>query len=257
MDYKKMIAMAGALACVSAFAVESANVVGYNNTAAGENLNWYAPVFRSLGENTTDIQDINLNDGGTGSVGMGDSMQIVGPLGNAIGGYSYWVKDMDMTGTVSTPYFWADDSFNPVSVSFDSGEGIAIDNANALTFDIVSSGEVSTNNVTFAAQSNLNWCGNPFPSAIDISAIQLDDDGSGVVGMGDSMQIVGPMGNAIGGYSYWVKDMDMTGTVTAPYFWADDSFNPVSVTLEPGQGFAIDNANGLEFNITITCPYTL
>ena len=225
------------------------------NKAAGDNLNWYTPMFYSIGENTTDIQDINLNDDGAGSVGMGDTMQIVGPMGNPVGGYAYWIKDLDMTGTVTTPYFWADDELNPVSVSFDGGEGVAIDNANSLTFSIVNSGEIPSGEVSFPAQENLNWTGNPFPVAIDISAIQLDDNDAGTVGMGDTMQIVGPMGNPIGGYAYWIKDLDMTGTVTTPYFWADDELNPVSVTIQPGEGFAIDNANGLTYNIKIACPY--
>ena len=181
------------------------HVVGYNNTTAGANLNWYTPVFRTIGYNTTDIQDINLNDGGAGTVGMGDMMQIVGPMGNAIGGYSYWLQAMDMTGTVTTHFFWADDMFNPVTVSFDEGDGIAIDNANALTFDISNAGQVATNDVSFAAQANLNWSGNPFPATIDISAIQLDDKGAGTVGMGDMMQIVGPMGNAMGGIRIGLK----------------------------------------------------
>jgi hypothetical protein len=38
-------------------------------------------------------------------------------------------------------------------------------------------------------------------------------------------------------------------------FWADDSLAPVDVTLQPGAGFAIDNMNGLEFDIEIACPY--
>ena len=110
--------------------------MGYNNTTAGANLNWYTPVFRTIGYNTTDIQDINLNDGGAGTVGMGETMQIVGPMGNAIGGYAYWIQAMDMTGTVTAPYFWADDMFNPVTLSIQPGSGFAIDNANGLTFDI-------------------------------------------------------------------------------------------------------------------------
>ena len=231
------------------------NIVGYNNTTAGANLNWYTPVFRTIGENTTDINDINLNDDNAGTVGMGDSMQIVGPMGNSIGGYFYWIKDMDMSGTVTTPYFWADDSFSPVNVSFDGGDGIAIDNPNELTFSIVNAGEIPSGEVSFDAEENLNWTGNPFPAPIDISAVQLDDDGAGTVGMGDSMQIVGPMGNSIGGYFYWIKDMDMSGTVTTPYFWADDSFSPVTATIEPGSGFAIDNPNGLTFKVKIASPY--
>jgi len=214
-------------------------------------LNWYAPCFRTLGYNTTDINDIQLNDGGAGTVGWGDSMQIVGPLGSASEFYSYYDKSMNPAGE-DAGNFWGDENLDPVVVSFDEGDGLAIDNANALTFDIVGSGEVSTNQVSFAARENLNWSGNPFPMPISINSIQLDDGGAGTVGWGDSMQIVGPLGSASEFYSYYDKSMNPAGE-DAGNFWGDENLDPVDVTLAPGAGFAIDNANGLTFNITIDC----
>jgi len=250
---KLMIAAVASMAAVGAFAIESANVVGYNNTAARADLNWYAPVFRSIGYNTTDIQDIDLSDGGAGMVGWGDSMQIVGPLGNASENYAYWDPSMDPAGVATTCY-WGDDACNAVAISFDEGDGIAIDNANALTFDIVNAGQVATNDVSFAARADLNWSGNPFPVVIDIQAISLDDGGTGMVGWGDSMQIVGPLGNASENYAYWDPSMDPAGAATTCY-WGNDVCEPVTRAFEPGEGFAVDNANGLDFNIKIACPY--
>ena len=250
---KLMIAAAASIAAVGAFAVESANVVGYNNTAARANLNWYTPCFRSIGVNTIDINDIQLNDGEIGAVGYGDSMQIVGPLGNPSEAYLFWQAFMDPTATATTPY-WGDAEGNPVNVTFDEGDGIAIDNAAEMTFNIVGSGQVSTNAVRFAARSNLNWTGNPFPVAININAIQLDDGEIGAVGYGDSMQIVGPLGNPSEAYLFWQPFMDPTATATTPY-WGDAEGNPVDVTLDPGAGFAIDNAAEMTFDIIISYPY--
>ena len=233
--------------------MESANIVGYNNTEARANLNWYAPMFLTAGANTTDINAIQLDDDGMGMVGWGDSMQIVGPLGNAETTYAYWDKSMNPNGE-EAGNFWADDSLMPVAVSFDSGDGIAIDNGNGLEFKIRTAGEVPAANVSIPARANLNWCGNPFPAAININAVQLNDGGMGMVGWGDSMQIVGPLGNASTTYAYWDKSMNPNGE-EAGNFWADDTLMPVDVTFQPGEGFAIDNANGLEFNIEIACPY--
>ena len=248
-----MLAISALCAAVAfqAKAIESANIVGYNNTAARANFNWYAPCFRSLGCNTTDINDIQLDDSGAGVVGWGDSMQIVGPLGNASEAYSYWDPVMDPNGEATTRY-WGNDACEPVDVSFDEGEGLAIDNANGYEFDIVGAGQVSTNHVSFPAHENFNWSGNPFPVLISINAIQLDDDGAGIVGWGDSMQIVGPLGNASEAYSYWDPTMDPNGEATTRY-WGNDACEPVDVSLAPGAGFAIDNANGNQFNITIDC----
>ena len=233
--------------------VESANVVGYTTKAAGANLNWYAPQFFTVGANTTDINDIKLDDGGTGTVGWGDSMQIVGPLGNATEVYSYWDASMDQTGS-ATACYWGDAEGRPVSVSFDAGEGIALDNGSELEYSIVNSGDVSRDEVCFDARANLNWSGNPFPAAINLNAVTLDDGGANTVGWGDSLQVVGPLGNATEVYSYWDASMDPTLTATT-YYWGDAEGKPVDVTLDPGAGFAIDNGSELTFKIRIACPY--
>ena len=248
---KLMIAASAALCATVGFSLESANVVGYNNTAARANLNWYAPCFRSIGVNTTDINDIQLNDDGAGLVGWGDSMQIVGPLGSASEMYAYWDKAMNPAGE-DAGNFWGDVEGVPVTVSFDEGDGLAIDNMNALTFNIVGAGDVSTNDVVFAARANLNWSGNPFPTSININSIQLDDNGAGLVGWGDSMQIVGPLGSASEMYAYWDKAMNPAGE-DAGNFWGDVEGVPVNVSLAPGAGFAIDNMNALSFNVVIKC----
>ena len=231
----------------------SSDVVGYNNTAARANLNWYAPCFRSIGVNTTDINDIKLDDGGAGNVGWGDNMQIVGPLGNATTIYCYWDPSMDMSETPKTTYYGGDDAGTPVEVSLDEGDGVAIDNGGELEYNILGAGEVSTNEVSFAANANLNWSGNPFPMSIDINSVKLDDGGAGNVGWGDNMQIVGPLGNATTIYCYWDPSMDMSETPKTTYYWGDDAGTPVEVQLDPGAGFAIDNGGELEYTIKIEC----
>ena len=239
------------------------NGVGYTGKDSREGCNWYAPHFFDVGKTTTDINSINLNDGlphGEGTVGWGDVMQIVGPGGNSETVYFYWDKSMDMSGTVTTDFFWADDTGFPVAVSFDGGDGICIDNMNGLSFQITNAGEVNAEKVSFPAREGNNFTGNPFAAEIDINAVNLDDGlphGEGTVGWGDVMQIVGPGGNSETVYFYWDKSMDMSGTVTTDFFWADDTGFPVDVKLAPGAGICIDNMNGLTFDITIDCPYSL
>lgn len=253
-EMKKLMFAATAAVCAAVtFGLESANIVGYNNTAAREGLNWYAPQFLTVGANTIDINSIKLDDAGAMTVGWGDVMQVVGPLGNAETEYFYWDPSVDPNGTATT-YYWGDDSGNAVAVSFDSGDGIGIDNMNGLEFAIQNAGQVPSEKVTLAAREGLNWSGNPFPAPLNLNAIVLNDDGAMSVGWGDVMQIVGPLGNADTEYFYWDPSVDPNGTATA-YYWGDDSGNAVNVTLEPGAGFAIDNMNGLTFDIEIACPY--
>ena len=69
-----------------------------------------------------------------------------------------------------------------------------------------------------------------------------------MVGWGDSMQIVGSLGNASAVYFYWDKSMNPAGE-DAGNFWGDENTEPAGITLAPGAGFAIDNPNGFTFNL--------
>ena len=231
------------------------NLVGYFGKNAAENLNWYTPQFTSIGKTTTDINAIQLDDGGTGMVGWGDVMQIADPFGSPAAVYMYYDKSMNPAGEAAGN-FWGDDQMNPVDVSFDKAAGFAFDNANAIEFKIVDAGEVISEKVQFSAQSNLNWFGNPFPVAININAIQLDDGEAGMIGWGDVLQVADPFGSPAAVYMYYDKSMNPAGEA-AGNFWGDDQMNPVNVMFQPGEAFAIDNANEMAFDIIINCPYSL
>ena len=252
---KLMFAVAAMAAGIAVADITSSNIVGYSNKAAEGNLNFYAPQFVTVGCNTIDIQDIELKDT-EGMVGYGDSMQIIGPLGNATKSYSYWAGYMDPTMTVTKDFYWANDDLTPVVSSIDRAAGIAIDNASLIDFNLSNAGEVIAEDVTVPAEANLNWLGNPFSANISIQDIELKDT-EGMVGYGDSLQIVGPLGNASESFSYWGGYMDPTSTVTKDFYWANDDLTPVEKTLKPGDGFAIDNASELVFDIVIKCPYSL
>ena len=252
---KLMCAAAALIAGVAVADVTSANIVGYAKKAATSNLNFYAPQFVTIGYNTIDIQDIELKDD-AGMIGYGDSLQIVGPLGSANAMYSYWISAMDPTGTVKKDFYWADDTLAPVAVSLDRADSVAVDNAALIDFQLSNAGEVVDEDVSIAAEANLNWLGNPFSSDVSIQNIELKD-ASGLVGWGDSLQIVGPLGSAQEMYSYWSSAMDTTGSVKKDFYWANDDFSPAERMLKPGEGFAIDNAAQMEFDVIIKCPYSL
>ena len=220
---------------------------------AAADLNWYAPQFVDTGKTTTDINAIKLTDE-EGNVGWGDILQIAGPLGSPAATYFYWDSSMD-PNEKATERYWGDEDCNPVDVSFDKAEGFAFDNPNATEFKIVDSGEVIAEKVQFSADADLNWFGNPFPVAININAILLTDE-EGNVGWGDILQIAGPLGSPAATYFYWDPSMDPNEKATERY-WGDEDCNPVDVTFQPGDAFAIDNPNATVFDIIITPPYSL
>ena len=173
--------------------------------------------------------------------------------------YDYWDKSLYSGAEPLTQNYWsADGGATVADISFDAGDGVAIDNPNGNAFNIKNSGEVYTNTVEIAAVEGLNWSGNPFPESISIQAVQLDDDGAGNVGWGDVMQIVGPLGNASAMYDYWDKSLYAGAEPLTQNYWsADGGATVADVTLTQGAGFAIDNPNGNNFTIKIACPFTL
>lgn len=199
---------------------------------------------------------------GEGAVGWGDVMQIVGPLGNASDIYYYYHKSNAPDPTaIPNEFYWGDENCDSISVSFDGGDGVAIDNPNEYTYSILSSGQVPSEVVEFAAHGHLNWTGNPFPAEINLNAIALDDGvtpGEGAVGWGDVLQIVGPLGNASEIYYYYHKSNAPDPTaIDGDFYWGDENCDPVNVILAPGAGVAIDNPNDYIYDIKITPPYSL
>ena len=112
------------------------NHVGYLGKDAAANLNWYTPQFLSVGQTTTDINAIKLDDGGAGMVGWGDVLQVADPLGSPAEMYFYWDPSMDLEGKM-TDFYWGDIEGVPVDVTFQPGEAFAIDNPNETEFDII------------------------------------------------------------------------------------------------------------------------
>ena len=100
--------------------------------AAAANLNWFGNPFAA----PININAIKLDDAGAGMVGWGDVLQIADPFGSPAASYLYWDPSMD-PAEEATECYWGDGDCNPVDVTFKSGEAFAIDNMNAMEFDII------------------------------------------------------------------------------------------------------------------------
>jgi hypothetical protein len=133
---KKLIFAAAAVAGMGAFALESANVVGYNGATSGSENNFITIPFSDIGYNTADIQAIKISD--NGSVGFGTEMFSVWegvPTVAAGSEFVYFSPIMDPTGT-ATDFYWGDASGNKVNYSIAPGKGFVINCAADLTVTI-------------------------------------------------------------------------------------------------------------------------
>ena len=254
---KKLMIAAVAAACGSVFALESANVVGFNSGATGSNNNFITIPFADIGYNTADIQSIKISDGGAGSIGWGgESFGIWEGLPTVVegSGFAYYDASMEPTCTATT-YYWGDGEGNKATYSIAPGQAVVINCAADL--EVSTSGEVSDDQVSFTSVAGNNFTGNPYPSAIDIQSIKISDGGAGSIGWGgESFGIWEGLPTVVegSGFAFYDASMDPSGAATT-YYWGDGEGNKATYSIAPGQGVVIGCAADL--TITIDAPFAL
>ena len=237
--------------------IESANVVGYTGGTTGADNNFITIPFTSVGDNTSDIQQIKLSDGGAGTIGWGtETFSVWEGVPTVVdgSGFTYWDASQDPSGE-ATDYYWGDDVGAKASFSIAPGQAVVVNCAEDLS--VTTAGEVPVSSVGFTSVADNNFTGNPFPQAIDIQDIKISDGGAGTIGWGvETFSIWEGIPTVVegSGFTYWDASQDPAGEATG-YYWGDDSGTKVSYEIPAGQGVVINCAEGL--SITIDPPYSL
>ena len=240
--------MSAAAVAAGAMAVESQNVVGVDSSyEGGDGNNFVCAPFTAVGANTFDIQ--NLQIPGAEWEGVIFSIWEGVPTVRTGSEFSYNDASNDPAQEATTAY-WGDSDYNPVSYSIECGQGFVLDGASG--YDLQFSGQVPTSDVTITAGDGNNFFGNPFPSAIDIQAISIP--GAEWEGVIFSIWEGVPTVRTGSEFSYNDASNDPAQEATTAY-WGDSDYNPVSYSIECGQGFVLDGASG--YDVTIAKPYSL
>ena len=254
---KKLMIAAVAAACGSVFALESANVVGYNAGSTGSDNNFVTIPFASIGYNTADIQSINISDGGAGGIGYGtETFTVWAGVPTVVEGSEFFYYDpaMDVSGQ-ATDYYWGDAAYEKANYSIAPGQAVVVNCIEGL--EVKTSGEVSDAQISFTAIDGNNFTGNPFPSSIDIQSIKISDGGAGSIGYGTETFTVWkgvPTVEVGSEFFYYDPSMDMTGTAT-DYYWGNAEYENATYSIAPGQGVVINCAAGL--TVSIDAPFSL
>ena len=135
---KKLMFTAAVAAAMGAFALESANTVGYTGSTSGADNNFITVPFNAVGYNTADIQQIGISDGGAGGIGWGTEMFSIweGVPTVADGSeFVYWDASMDPAAEATSCY-WGDSSCAKVTYSIPAGQGVVINCVEGLTISI-------------------------------------------------------------------------------------------------------------------------
>ena len=238
-------------------AVESANVVGYNTKTTGADNNFLAAPFAAVGYTTTDIQQIKISDGGDGNIGWGtETFAIWEGVPSVVVGSEFFYYDPSMDpAQTATEYYWGDADCNKVNYSIAQGQSVVVNCAEDL--EVLVAGEVADDDVSFTSIQDNNFIANPFPAAIDIQDIAIDDGGDGNIGWGTEIFSVweGIPSVVVGSeFFYYDPSMDPAQTATE-YYWGDADCNKVTYAISAGQGVVINCAADL--TISIDAPYSL
>lgn len=229
-------------------------MVGYLGKNSGDQNNFIAVPFASVGYNTSDIQMIEISDDGAGQIGWGgETFDIWEGAPAIVEGTSFLYTDPSMDPTQkATSYYWGDAEGKRAIFSVVPGQGGVLGLSEGLV--VTYAGEVATDDVSFTAIQGNNFTGNSFATAIDIQSIKISDEGAGKIGWGgETFDIWEGAPTVSVGSSFLYMDPSMDPSMKATsYYWGDADGNPVSYSISAGQGFVLGLAEGL--SVTIESP---
>lgn len=240
-------------------AIESQNVVGYSSKDTVEQNNFMTISFSNVGFNTCDIQQIKLSDGGAGSIGWGtENFSIWEGAPTTVEGseFAYLDPSYDLTGE-ATDYYWGNpNTGDKAKFSIAAGQAFVIECAEGI--QMTTAGEVPTTIAPFTTCEQNNFFGNPYPAAIDIQAIAIDDGGAGSIGWGtENFSVWEGTPTTVEGseFAYLDPSYDLSGEATGYYWGNPNTGDKAKFSIAPGQGVVVECAGGLK--ITIAPPYSL
>ena len=133
-----LVALALFAAGIAVADVTSSNTVGYNKSTTGADNNFCTVPFFSIGYNTSDIQQITLDDGNAGTIGWGtENFSIWEGVPTVAEGsfFQYWDPSYDPAGK-ETSYYWGDENCNKVTYPIPAGQGFVINCAAGYTVTV-------------------------------------------------------------------------------------------------------------------------
>ena len=241
---KLMIAAVASMAAVGAFAVESANVVGYGPTETIDGGISAGASFVPVSGSTVDLGDITVS-GYTGSTGEDIEVQTLDEYGAT--DKSYIWKDVTVFGTKYLGWFLDgeldgayEDLDDDDKVTLQPGEGLWVLSSAEQDFTLQTAGQVAALDVPTDLIEGGLTCVNPTPIDVDLGDCYVDSyDGS--TGEDVEVQTLDEYGAT--DKSYIWKDVSVFGTKYYGWFLDgeldgayDDLDDDDKVTIKPGQG---------------------
>ena len=235
---KKIMFGLAAVTAIGAFAIESANTVGYSSTAVAANT-WYMAGVQFT--DTATGTGISLQDFVKGDfepkefwsdeLAIAPMVQLYGPSGYTA--YYYFSDAADGEDEVTA---WADDGGDAVDVTLAPGQALWFKNPTAAC-SVTFAGQVlaaGTKAITCTAGA-WNMIANPYPMALALNGdkvtwnVEPKEFWSDELAIAPMVQLYGPSGYTA--YYYFSDAADGEDEVIA---WADDGGDAVDVSIPAG-----------------------
>jgi hypothetical protein len=218
---KKLVTAFALCAAISAMAVESENVVGYQTITCPSGFTVFSPTFLTVGGTPTTYKEI------TGTMVDGDNLQFFNAGGDVNFTATWYTFEL-----LGLPTGWYDGDFNSLAdTEIPAGQGFFVSLASAGSVTV--KGQVNASPVTVTSAAGFTVTGNCMPKDTTYGSLIM----TGLVD-GDNLQFF----NAGGDVSFtatWYT-FELLGLPTG---WYDGDFNSLSATVIPaGQGFFLSTA---------------
>lgn len=215
------------------FALESANVVGYQEFNLNEGYGMTTATFTPISGDSINLQD--LIPAGEGVGGYGDVViQTMDSTGSWAGEYAWYT--MAATGMEDG---WYDTEMSLANATINYKQGLFVQAGAGVKF--VYSGAVAKGTVEAEVPNGYSMSGNATPVALSIQNIV--PAGEGVGGYGDVViQTMDSAGSWNGEYAWYT--MAATGMDDG---WYDTEMNLATKTIEAGEGIFLQaSADGVK-----------
>ena len=252
-------------AVATAQAVESANIVGYQNINLVKGFSFFTVTLKGIGADKMDIQQITSTQvggeawktSGSGSTKCAGAIvvQKIGTNGAYLDQYEYY--------STKTPQGWYTETgaeyLGEGKVFLEDGEGLVVNNKHTVGAELVVKGEVNLEPARILPKG-FSFCGNFTPVKIDIQDItstQLDGSAWKTSGSGSTkcagavvVQKIGTNGAYLDQYEYYsTKEPQGWYTETGAEYLGRDT-----VFLEPGEGFVVNNKHTVGARLVLPNP---
>ena len=235
---KKVMFGLAAAAAISAFAIESANVVGYNTTAVAANTWYMAGVQFTDTATGTSISLQDFLQGDFEAKTFWDDELAIAPMVQIPGatGYTAYYYFNDAASGTDEITAWADMGGDAVNVALTPGQALWFKNPTAAC-NVTFAGQVlaaGTKEITCTAGA-YNMIANPYPTALALNSDKINWNVDPKVFWDDELSIA-PIIQvySAGGYTAYYYFSDAASGTDEITAWADMGGDAVDVSIPVG-----------------------